>query len=441
MSLRERLQLQPFQGYAYSYPHKLAYRPFAPALPLAPLWAREDRRALFLYVHLPFCEMRCGFCNLFTTANPQEGVVDAYLAALERQMRVMGAVLTPARFARAAFGGGTPTFLSEGEIERIFAGIDQHLGGIAPGVPVSFEMSPATVSAGKLQTLKNLGVTRASIGVQSFLIEETKALGRPQNPADVAHALTLMREAGFAVLNLDLIYGAPNQTTKSWEHSLREAMRWTPEEIYLYPLYVRPLTGLERLRREPSDLRLELYRRGRDFLLAHGYRQLSMRLFRRAEVEADPTDGGPVYCCQEDGMVGLGAGARSYTRDVHYSSEYAVGRAGVRGIIADFSAWSDARLETADYGCALTPDERRRRYVIKSLLRSSGLSLTAYREEFGGDAMEDFAELGELPGYGLAEREGDRLVFTAAGLERSDTVGPALFSRDTERRMEEFDLA
>lgn len=283
-------------------------------------------------------------------------------------------------------------------------------------------------------------MTRASIGVQSFLLEETRALGRPQNPAEVAAALTLLREAGFRVLNLDLIYGAQNQTLASWEYSLREAMRWTPEEIYLYPLYVRPLTGLEKLRREPSDQRLELYRCGRDFLLAQGYRQLSMRLFRRVDVQADSTGGGPVYCCQEDGMVGFGAGARSYTWDVHYSSEYAVGRAGVREIIADFSAQPDTRFGAADYGCTLTPEEQRRRYVIKSLLRSSGLSLTAYREMFGREALVDLPELGELPGYGLAALKDRHLVLTAAGLERSDTIGPALFSPDMQHRMEEFDL-
>ena len=94
----------------------------------------------------------------------------------------------------------------------------------------------------------------------------------------------------------------------------------------------------------------------------------------------------------------------------------------------------------ADYGCTLTPEERRRRYIIKSLLRSSGLSLTAYREEFGGEALEDFSELGELPEHGLGAFVGDDLVLTAAGLERSDTIGPALFSDDTQRRMEEFDL-
>ncbi|MBE7210463.1 MAG: STM4012 family radical SAM protein [Gluconacetobacter diazotrophicus] len=440
MSLRERLALQPFQGYAYSYPHKLAYRPLAPSLELTPLWAGEDKGALFLYVHVPFCEMRCGFCNLFTTANPQADTVDAYLGALERQMRMVGETLGPARFARAAFGGGTPTFLSEAEIERLFAAVGRHLGGIAPGAPVSFEMSPATVSPAKLRLLAELGVTRASIGVQSFLLEETKALGRPQNPAEVRAALTLMRAAGFRVLNLDLIYGASNQTPASWEHSLREAMHYDPEEIYLYPLYVRPLTGLDKLRREPSDARLELYRRGRDFLLARGYRQLSMRLFRRADADADPANDGPVYCCQEDGMVGLGAGARSYTRDVHYSSEYAVGRTGVREIIADFVAQPDARFAQADYGCTLTDDERRRRYVIKSLLRCEGLSLTAYRAEFGTEAAEDFSEVGELLERGLATLERENLVLTDTGLERSDTIGPALFSREMQERMEAFDL-
>jgi len=69
VTLAERLQLQPFQGYAYSYPHKMAYRRFDPVLPLQPLWEREDRDSLFLYVHIPFCEMRCGFCNLFTTTS------------------------------------------------------------------------------------------------------------------------------------------------------------------------------------------------------------------------------------------------------------------------------------------------------------------------------------------------------------------------------------
>lgn len=440
MTLAERLQQHAFQGYAYAYPHKMAYRHFDPALALQPLWEREDRDALFLYVHVPFCKMRCGFCNLFTTTNPEQGMVNAYLSAIERQMETLGDVLGEHRFARGAFGGGTPTFLSEREIERLFASVRKHLGPLAHGTPVSFEMSPETVTREKMKLLVELGVTRASMGVQSFVPDETRFLGRPQDPKQVETALDCMRTAGFRVVNLDLIYGAANQTAASWLCSLREATQHFPEEIYLYPLYVRPLTGLDKLHREPSDHREELYRIGRDFLVSRGYHQISMRLFRRAGVHAE-SDSGPVYCCQEDGMVGFGPGARSYTAGVHYSSEYAVGRSGIHEIIRDYDGRTRAQFATADYGCVLDEGERRRRYVIKSLLRSSGLKRSEYLSVFGSDPVEDFPELLSLTDFGLAELTDEILILTSFGMERSDTIGPWLFSEEMQSRIGQYELA
>ena len=439
MTLAERLHQHPFQAYAYSYPHKMAYRQLDPSVPLEPLWSHEDRQALFLYIHIPFCEMRCGFCNLFTTTNPDADHVDVYFKALERQMRTMGQILGTHQFARAAFGGGTPTFFSESEITRLFGMIGRHLTRLAPGAPVSFEMSPATVTPGKMKLLVELGVTRASLGVQSFLPSETRSLGRPQDPAQVSQALDCMRNAGFRVLNIDLIYGAQNQTRASWLHSLREAMRYVPEELYLYPLYVRPLTGLKKLLREPSDLRLDLYQHGRNFLLERGYEQISMRLFRRSGAFAESASG-PIYCCQEDGMVGLGPGARSYTRAVHYSSEYAVGRSGIQQIIGAFAKRSSEGFAIADYGCVLNSEEQRRRFVIKSLLRSDGLDRSAYSENFGSDPSWDFPELLELFEHGLATESDNEIILTPAGIERSDTIGPWLFSTETLTRIEQYEL-
>jgi len=444
MTLEERLNEQPYQGYAYAYPHKMAYRKLEPEIPLEPLWAREDREALFLYVHIPFCEVRCGFCNLFTTTNANSGYVEAYLEALGRQMKTVGELLGAHRFARAAFGGGTPTFLSEQELERLFALVDTHLSGPKVGASVSFEMSPATVTPEKLRLLIERRVTRASIGVQSFVDGEVRAIGRPQDPREVTLALDRIRGAGFRVFNLDLIYGAANQTPASWRYSLEQAFRYRPEEIYLYPLYVRPLTGLDRLHREPSDLRLQLYREGREFLLANGYRQISMRLFRRAGTQTELSEG-PIYCCQEDGMLGFGAGARSYTQSLHYSSEYAVGRDGVRGIIEEFNGRTAAQFASADYGCFLDREEQQRRYVIKSLLRCDGLDLDVYRERFQTEALTDFPCLKDLKELGLAvltegEEVGKKLILTEAGLERSDTIGPWLFSAEMQSRMEDFDL-
>src|SRR3982751_3452141 len=101
----------PYVSYSYAYPHKTAYRALEPAVALSELWSGERRDALFLYLHVPFCEMRCGFCNLFTTANPRESLVDQYLAALERQARGVARAIGPMKIARLAIGGGTPTFL------------------------------------------------------------------------------------------------------------------------------------------------------------------------------------------------------------------------------------------------------------------------------------------------------------------------------------------
>ena len=121
--------------------------------------------------------MRCGFCNLFTTTNPKDGIVSSYLKALDRQLETTSEALqTGARFSRAAFGGGTPSFLAPDELETLFNAIEKHLGSLEKGLPMSFELSPATVTKEKLDFLKTRGVSRFSIGVQSFIESETKGL-------------------------------------------------------------------------------------------------------------------------------------------------------------------------------------------------------------------------------------------------------------------------
>ena len=178
--------------------------------------------------------------------------------------------------------------------------------------------------------------------------------------AEVEAALDRIRDVGFATLNIDLIYGIDGQTPESWRYSLDAALAWEPEELYLYPLYVRPLTGLGRARTRlgrpaagavPDRPRPPARR---------GYEQVSMRMFRRPAAGGDGTD----YCCQTDGMVGLGCGARSYTAGLHYSFEYAVGASLTRGIIDDYARTTDfaprasASRWTTTSGAAATSSSR-----------------------------------------------------------------------------------
>lgn len=436
--LERKLRRVPYESYAYSYPHKSAYRMLEPSVRLADAWAAEPKDSLFLYLHVPFCEMRCGFCNLFTTANPETEARDAYIKAFARQAEAVSRALGGARFARMAVGGGTPTYLDAASLDSLFDLAARAFGVDARDIPVSCETSPLTAERDRLRVLRGRGVERLSIGVQSFDEREARAAGRPQRTDDVLSALTRIREEEFPLLNIDLIYGLPGQSVQSWLASLVAALRFEPEELYLYPLYVRPLTGLERRPKEWDDIRLACYREGRALLLAEGYEQVSMRMFRATR--APSADDGPAYCCQDDGMVGIGCGARSYTSALHYSNEYAVGACGVRDIIARYSASPSEEFAHANYGFALDGEEQRRRYVVKSLLRAEGLEQNAYRERFGTEPAEDVPELCALVESGLAAAEASRLRLTDAGLELSDAVGPWLYSSRVRDLMHAYEL-
>jgi oxygen-independent coproporphyrinogen-3 oxidase len=435
----------PYQHYVYAYPHKTAYRELPDRPTLRSLWAAEDKSALSLYLHIPFCEVRCGFCNLFTRIGAPDDLTGAYLDALERQADAVREALghgEQVRFATAAFGGGTPTFLTAAELDRLCDIAEHRMGADLRAIPLSVEASPATATADRLAVLAERGTTRLSLGVQSFVDSEARAAVRPQRRADVEAALARIRDAGIPVLNIDLIYGIDGQTEQTWLRSLDAALDWQPEELYLYPLYVRPLTGLDRHRTDTGDpdqawdaQRLRLYRAGRDHLLARGYTQQSMRMFRRADA---PRQGADDYACQTDGMIGLGCGARSYTTGLHYSFDYAVGMHEIRGIIDDYVATVD--FARAEVGYRMDAHEARRRHLLQSLLQAEGLAVDDYRARFGSGPLDDFgpelqllAERGWLTDADVdadadAESDTTRLRLTPEGLAHSDAIGPELFS-------------
>ncbi|WP_405534082.1 STM4012 family radical SAM protein [Streptomyces sp. NBC_00075] len=436
---------RPYQSYTYAYPHKTAYRKLPTSPRLADLWAGESRQSLSLYLHIPFCEIRCGFCNLFTRIGAPGDLTGRYLDAVQRQAAAVREALgdaEPPRFANAAFGGGTPTFLEAAELERLCDIAEREMGVDLRAVPLSVEASPSTATADRLAVLAERGTTRLSLGVQSFVEEEARAAVRPQHRSDVEAALTRIREAGVPVLNIDLIYGIDGQTAASWRYSLDAALAWRPEEIYLYPLYIRPLTGLGRrvdpaaADREWDEQRLRRYREGRDHLLSQGYEQVSMRMFRRSDA---PPQGPDDYACQTDGMIGLGCGARSYTSRLHYSFDYAVSMGEIRGIIDDYTATTD--FSRALHGRPVDEDEARRRHLLQSLLQAQGMPVAEYRLRFDTDPYADFpAELDTLDARGWLENgPEEQLRLSAEGLAHSDAIGPEFFSPDVRAAMAAYE--
>ncbi|MER7988837.1 hypothetical protein ABTY53_25065 [Streptomyces noursei] len=244
-----------------------------------------------------------------------------------------------------------------------------------------------------------------------------------------------LKEAAFPILNIDLIYGIDGQTEQSFRVSLDAALAWEPEEIYLYPLYVRPLTGLMARHDKSGELwdeqRLRLYRYGRDHLLAAGYRQTSMRVFSRIGTAAvDGADDSNINeYNQQAGMVGLGAGARSFTTALHYTTDYAVAVPEVRRIIDDYIATPTEEFHRAQWSFRMDDDERRRMFVLGMLLESDGLRVERYRAQFGTVPQDDFGpQLALLAERGWLADDGGVLRLTPEGTAWADAIGPLFFS-------------
>ena len=422
-----------YQQYAYSYPHKLAYREFEEPKTVKEAWEKERKSNLFAYLHIPYCEMRCGFCNLFTIANPKEGLND-YLRALKREALSYKEILPEIQFEEYAIGGGTPTFLDIDQLGQMLSIFKNDLGVNTNEKYGSIESSPKSITPAKIQLIEDYGINRISMGIQSWIEAETKQLGRPQSPELAAKAVQVLIDSKIPEVNTDLIYGINGQTAKTWQYSLERTLAYTPTEIYLYPLYTRPLTGLAKLNNQASiDNRLLLYRQGRQYLLENGYRQVSMRCFRRLDAPVIQSN----YDATADGMIGIGAGARSYTKTLHYSSEYAVGRKAIKSIIQAYSERVDFTL--INYGIHLNQEEQIRRFLIKSLIDGGRLDYRKFKERFQ-QSIFDFEGIQDLFDQNFLEREANFIQLSIKGLEMEDWIGPRLFSKQVNDRMNAFQL-
>ena len=211
--------------YMYSYPHKTAYRTL-PDLDIRDYLPRLIGAENSLYFHIPFCEAKCGYCNLFSVAGQKRAYTERYLDAMEEQLGQYQ--LGDAVFRDVTIGGGTPLYLEADQLERLFAIVGRGMG-VVKEYPVIMETSPNQTTEEKLEIAKVNHTQRISIGIQSFQPEELKRLCRIHTADQARRAVDIIRKQEFDCMNLDLIYGIPGQTRDSLGESLREALSYQPE--------------------------------------------------------------------------------------------------------------------------------------------------------------------------------------------------------------------
>jgi putative oxygen-independent coproporphyrinogen III oxidase len=197
-----------------------------------------------LYVHIPFCLTRCGYCD-FNAYAGLDHLASPYVEALRREAGLAGDGWEDVRFATMFFGGGTPTTLSPETIGRLIRAFRQGFA-FTPDAEITCEANPDTVDAGSLAALRGEGVNRLSMGVQSFDPSVLAALQRIHSADSARRAYQAARVAGFDNVNLDLIYGAEGETLESWRRTLEEAVALRPEHLSCYALTIEPNTMLGR---------------------------------------------------------------------------------------------------------------------------------------------------------------------------------------------------
>ena len=268
-----------------------------------------------LYVHVPFCLTRCGYCD-FNAYAGLDHLASRYVGALLAEARLAAADWSEEEITSVFLGGGTPTALEVADLKALLAHLRQ-MYAVAPGAEVTIEANPDTVDAPKLAGLLEAGYSRLSMGAQSFDRVVLAALERLHDPTSVRRAFDAARGAGYANVNLDLIYGADGESLGSWERTLRETIDLAPEHVSAYALTIEPSTPLGRkvshgvVPAPDPDLQADMFELAGELLAGAGYRHYEVSNWAKPGFECVHNLG----YWERRPYLGLGAGAHSYRDD------------------------------------------------------------------------------------------------------------------------------
>lgn len=271
--------------------------------------------ALGVYCHVPFCASTCDFCS-FYQKKPRRKDLERYLEGMKLEFKH----LPKNRIVDTVFwGGGTPGLLMAKDLERLGKSMLEHLKQEPDEWTV--EMAPSTVKADKLAVLREMGVTRISMGVQSFDPDLLNSLGRLHNPKQIYAAWHLIQDAGFPEINLDLMFALPNQTIDQWEADIREAARLAPSHLSTYCLTFEEDTALfiklaEGKLRIDEERELKFYERGWELLAELGYEQYEVSNFSKPGSECLHN----VNTWKMAEWIGCGPSAASQFEDERYKN-------------------------------------------------------------------------------------------------------------------------
>ena len=373
-----------------------------------------------LYLHIPFCQAKCNYCDFVSYAGLEHLHAD-YVRALIDEITLCADAWADARFETVFIGGGTPTVLPPSQLALLLAACRRSLR-ISEDAEVTIEANPGTVDYNDLVALRAAGINRISLGVQSLDDKELALLGRIHDAQEAINAYRLARRAGFDNINLDLIFGLPNQTVKRWRETLKGALALRPDHLSLYALTVEENTPLalsiaQGVLPEPDDdLAADMYELAEEMLESAGYRHYEISNWAR-RTSADTPTGFPSLACRHNLIywhngryLGLGVAAHSYDGEQRIAN------------LSDPVAYI-AHMQAGELAIAtsesLSLERRMGEMMMLGLRLIQGVSWRCFEERFGvslqqvyAHEIDDLAEKGPVPGTDgllIVDEQGIRL--------------------------------
>ena len=371
-------------------------------------------KPLSLYLHIPFCTHRCGYCD-FNTYAGLEALMPAYVDALISEAGLLAQAAGERLPVHTIFfGGGTPSLLPADGVEKILKAL-RLAYSLTDNVEISLEANPGTLNCEKLQGLKAAGINRLSFGVQAASPEELRLLERQHDFGDVIQAVAWARQAGFENLNLDWIFGLPGQSLASWQRNMELAISLNPEHLSLYALSIEHGTPFKDLATRgllpdlDPDLAADMYESSAIRLRGAGYIQYEISNW------AKPGPSGQPLACRHnlqywrnEPYAGLGAGAHGYlhgqrTANVLSPAAYIQRlKSGKVGIFPRTPATASAEPVDA-------PREMAETMLMGLRLVEAGVSRQEFQQRFGRQLDDVYGpQVTRLSDLGLVERANDQ---------------------------------
>lgn len=367
---------------------------------------------LGLYVHIPFCERRCHYCD-FLTYPHQEGFIKDYIAALISEIHLYRSRDSRKEVDSIYIGGGTPTYISGSYIGNILQAL-QDVFEVDSESEITIEGNPQSLELETLKSYRGWGINRFSLGVQSFQNEDLKRLGRNHTGEDVVEDVEKIRQSGFQNINLDMIQGFPRQTLLNLEKDIERAVAINPEHISYYNLileektYMKHLVDKGNLLMLDEDLEYEMNKKTIDLLTRHGYHRYEISNFSKPGYESIHNK--KYWSLQP--YIGLGVGSHSNDQHRRWSN--------YRTFENYFKCIREQRLPIKE-NISITTEEEIKEFIIMNLRMTRGFSEGDFEKRFARRVEDGYGEIVERYIHqGLLAREKGRIFFTERGMDLSN---------------------